>query len=178
MGLGHKSSAIVCALLLAACSKKSPPPTLFESNVATAAAAQITAKLHPPVRVLQIEITPDSLSMQVQDPAAPTHVDEYGYSRVGTSVSGPTPVQLQLINPKLEENLFNLEDVNLAAVPEAVQEAIKQTALEGGGTVERIVIKRTLGIWPVPRNGDVQWTISVRSPRETASALRRRSRTC
>ena len=175
MGVGHKPFAIVGALLLAACSRK-PAPTLFESNVATAAVQQITAKLRRPVRVLEIEITPYSLSMQVQDPAAPTHVDEYRYSQVNlvffhhTSVSGPRAVQPQLINPKLAENLFNLEEVNLAAVPAAVQEAIKQTALEGGGTVERIEIKRTIGILPVPYNGDVEWAISVRSPRETASA--------
>src|SRR5438045_1379058 len=173
MGIVHKSFVIVCALLLAACTKK-PSPTLFESNAATAAGQEIAAKLPRPVRVLQIEITPYSLSMQVQDPTAPSHVDEYrsqaGIFSNRRSVSGPKAVQPQLINPKLEENLFNLGDVNLAAVPGAVEEAIKQTALEGGGAVERIEIKRSVGIFPVPENGDVQWTISVHSPRETASA--------
>ncbi|PZR75271.1 MAG: hypothetical protein DLM73_05800 [Chthoniobacterales bacterium] len=175
MGVGHKSFVLVCALALAACTRKAAP-SLFENNGATAAVQQITARLHPPVRVLKIAITPSSLSMLVQDPAAPTHVNEYRYSQVDlgfyqpTSVSGPEAVQPHLINPKLEENLFNLEGVDLAAVPGAVKEAIKQTALEGGGAVERIEIKRTVGILPRPENGDVEWMIAVRSPRETASA--------
>lgn len=175
MGVGHKSFVIVCALALAACARKAAP-TLFENNGATAAVQQITARLHPPVRVLQIDITPSSLSMLVQDPGAPTRVVEYRYNQSDfvffkhTSVSGPREVQPQLINPKLEENLFNLETVNLAAVPGAVQEAIKQTALEGGGAVERIEIKRTIGIFPALHNGDVEWMLAVRSPRETASA--------
>jgi hypothetical protein len=75
-----------------------------------------------------------------------------------------------LTNPNLEDDLFNLEEVNLAAVPGAVQEAIKQTALEGGGAVERIEIKRAVGMSGVPQKGDVRWMIAVRSPRETASA--------
>ena len=175
MGLACKSFFIAGALALAACTKKTAP-TLFENNGATAAVQQITARLQPPVHVLQIDITPASLSMLVQDPGAPTHVAEYRYSQTDlvffqhTSVSGPKAVQPQLINPKLEQNLFNLEQVNLAAVPGAVQEAIKQTALEGGGTVHRIEIKRTVGILPAPHSGDVAWTIAVRSPRETASA--------
>ena len=172
MCLGHKLFAVVFALLLAGCTGKTS--TFFEANTADAAAKQIAAKVHHPVRVLQIEINSYALSMQVQDPAAPSHVDEYrcesGIFSNSLSVSGPRPVSLNLINPKLEENLFNLDEVNLTSVPAAVQEAIKQTALEGGGAVQQIEIKRRLSIFPAPQNGDVQWTISVRSPRETATA--------
>lgn len=159
-------------VLLVGCTGKTP--IFFETGTAAAAAEQLAVKLSHPVRVLQIKITPGSLSMQVQDAGAPSHVNEYrwrpGIFSKRPSVSGPHPVQLNLINPKLEENLFNLDEVNLTTVPAAVQEALKQTALEGGGAVERIEIKRRVSIIPAPQSGDVQWTISVRSPRETATA--------
>ena len=169
----HSLITLVAAVLLIACGSKQPP-TLFEGTTAQDAVNQITAKLSRPIRVLQIEITPNSLSMQIQDSTALNHVDEYRYNQAGIlhrdSVSGPRPVQLSLINPKLEENLYNIEEVSLIAVPDTIREALKRIALEGGGMVERIEIKRRVSIIPVPQNGDVRWTISVRSPRETATA--------
>jgi hypothetical protein len=130
-----------------------------------------------PVRVLKIEITDATLSIQVQDSAQPTQVNEYTYRNLTglpalilPTVAGPTPVRLHLINPNLEENLFNLDQVDLSAVPTAVREAVRRVALDGGGAVQSITIQRHIRILPQPSSGDVEWRIAVSGPRESATA--------
>lgn len=148
--------------------------SLLEGKGAADALAKLTAKMKAPVRALVIEIKPMSFTLQVQDPAAPTHIDEYRYARrpgvlalLGeAAVSGPHPVQLSLINPRLEENLFNLADVNFAAVPETIREALKRVKVEGG-EVQGITIRRQLLL---NQSGPVEWSIYVRGPRESATA--------
>ena len=163
-------------ILFASCARKTTQ-TLFEGAAAQEAIKKLSEKLRSPVRVLKIEIKPATVTIQVQDPAAPGHVNEYTYRNftglaalILPAVSGPTAVQLSLINPKLEENLFNLDEVNLGAVPAAAREAVRRVALDGGGAVETISIQRQLRIIPAPSSGDVQWTLAVRGPRESASA--------
>jgi hypothetical protein len=85
------------------------------------------------------------------------------------AVSGPRAVRLNLINPNLEENLFNLDEVNFGVVAPASREAVQRVALEGGGTVQTITIQRRVGILP-PSSGDIEWVIFVGGPRESASA--------
>ena len=85
---------------------------------------------------------------------------------LGAEVSGPKPVRLSLINPRLEENLFNLAEVNFAAAPETFREALQRVKIEGGA-VEGITIRRQLLI---NQSGPTQWEISVRGPRESATA--------
>ncbi|MEP6955312.1 MAG: hypothetical protein ABI883_00685, partial [Chthoniobacterales bacterium] len=133
-------AGIACAALTIATAAAAESANLFEGKGAAEAIAKITAKIKTPVRVLVIEIESASLTLQVQDPAAPTHIDEYKYARrpgvlalLGeAAVSGPEPVKLSLINPRLEENLFTLTDVNFAVVPETLREALARVKVEGG----------------------------------------------
>jgi len=148
-------------------------PSLLEGRGVAEAVAKLTEKMKAPVRVLNIEIRPATVTLQVQDPAAPTHIDEYSYARrpgalalLGAEVSGPKPVRLSLINPRLEENLFNLAEVNLAAAPETIREALQRVKIEQGA-VDAITIRRQILI---NQSGPLQWEISVRSPRESALA--------
>jgi hypothetical protein len=164
------------AVLFSSCSHKSNQ-SLFEGTASQEAVRKISEKLRAPVRVLRIEIKPTTLTMQVQDPAAPDHVDEYTYrnlpgliAMILPAVSGPRAIKLSLINPNLEENLFNLGEVNLAAVPTAASEAVRRVKLDGGGAVDSISIQREIVIIPAAASGEVRWTIGVRGPRESASA--------
>jgi hypothetical protein len=166
----------VAAIWCLSCSQR-PKQSLFEGNAAQDAARKIGEKMSGPVRVLKIEITYATLSIQVQDSAQPTHVNEYTYRNLTglpalilPAVAGPTPVKLSLINPNLEENLFNLDQVNLSAVPTAVREAVRRVALDGGGAVQSITIQRHIRILPQPSSGDVEWKIAVSGPRESATA--------
>ncbi len=150
------------------------PPNLLEGKNAAEAVAKLSEKLKPPVRVFTIEIDTTSVRLQVQDPAAPTRINEYTYTlrsgadalRGAEAISGPTPVQLHLINPRLEENLFDLTNVNLAAVPETIREALRRAKVEDGA-VREITIRRQVLL---NDSGPVQWEMSVRSPRESAVA--------
>ena len=171
----HGLCLILSTLSLSSCSQKAKQ-SLFEGTSSQEAVAKLSEKLKAPVRVLKIEIQPETLSIQVQDPAAPTQVNEYTYRKLTglpamilPTVSGPKAVRLNLINPNLEENLFDLGEVNFAAVPETVREAARRVALDGGGTARTIQIQRRVGILP-PSSGDIQWDISVAGPRESASA--------
>ncbi len=148
--------------------------SLFEDKGVATAIGKLTEKMKAPVRVLVIEIKPTILTLQVQDPAAPTHINEYKYARrPGTlallgeaAVSGPEPVKLSLINPRLEENLFTITEVDFAAVPETIREALKRVKVEGGA-VEGITIRKQLLL---NQSGPIEWSIYVRSPRESATA--------
>src|SRR5436190_21293708 len=109
----HRLCLILGTLFLSICSVRAAQ-TLFEGTSSQEAVAKLSEKLKAPVRVLKIEIQPETLSIQVQDPAAPTQVNEYSYQKLTgltsmllPSVTGPRPVRLNLINPNLEENLFD-----------------------------------------------------------------------
>jgi hypothetical protein len=166
-------AAIVCVALTIA-TARAAESSLFEGKGAAEAIAKIAAKMKAPVRVLVIEIEPTRLTLQVQDPAAPTHIDEYEYARrpgvlalLGDgAISGPHPVQLSLINPRLEENLFTLTDVNFAGLPETIRDALARVKVEGGA-VQNITIRRQLLL---NQSGPVEWSIYIRSARESATA--------
>lgn len=169
-------ASLLCLFLFSNCSAKSKQ-SLFEGNASQEAVRKISEKWKTPVRVLKIEIKPATLAIQVQDPAAPSQVNEYTYRNlpglVGMflpAVSGPKAVRLSLINPNLEENLFNLDQLDLGAVPAAAGEAVRRVALDGGGAVDSITIQRQIQIIPAPASGDIEWLIGVRGPRESASA--------
>jgi hypothetical protein len=164
------------ATLFSSCLPKANQ-SLFDGTASQEAVRKLSAKMASPVRVLSIEIKPMTLTMQVQDPAAPGQVNEYTYrnlagvpSMILPTIEGPTPVRLSLINPNLEENLFNLDEVNLNAVPTAIRDAVQRVALDGGGTVQSITIHRHIFILPQRSSGDVEWRIAVAGPRESATA--------
>jgi hypothetical protein len=167
----------VCAL--SGCDRDTASKSLFDANTAREGANKIIAKLKPPVRALSIQMTPSSLVLQAQDPSKPSHVDSYTYSipsgtlgRLGVDwVSGPEPVELNLINASLEENLFDLDEVDFSSVAGTVHEAVQRAALEDPGAVTRIRIQRRLYLLPAARSGPVEWSLEIRSGRESAEAF-------
>lgn len=124
-------------------------------------------------RVLRIEVNPQELVVQLQNPAARSHVDAWRFGRSGRvfasdRVTGPVPVRLNLVNPDLDANLFDLDDVDFDAAGALVRTAVVRAGLEGPAAVARIEIARTVSILPRPASGNVRWTVTVRSPRESA----------
>jgi hypothetical protein len=176
---GKASSALLLAgmVLLTGCGGDQKQVNLFEGTAAQDAMTEVSKKIGHPARALNVDITALSLIVRVQDPAHPSHIDEYSleheYMFYGSyhqvHLSGPKPVQLTLINEKLEENLFDLGDVNIAGTAEASKSAVNLTALEGGA-VATIHIQRQLFLLPSAHCGDVEWEIHVKSDREYASA--------
>jgi hypothetical protein len=127
---------------------------------------------HP--RVLMIEIEPDEITMEVQDPTRPTHVDAWGYQVVAVGPvhfhqkSGPAPVQPSLIDPDLEANLFNLDEIDFGAFAELSAAAGQRAHMQDPPAITRIEIARRLYILPKPTAGDVRWSLHLTTGRESA----------
>jgi hypothetical protein len=180
-GKGASALLLVTMVLLSGCGGGEKQVNLLEGTAAQDAMTELSKKIGHPARVLNVDITPLSLFVRVQDPAQPSHIDEYGlehkyvyeYTFKGyihyVERTGPKPVQLTLINENLEENLFDLSDVNIAGVAETSKSALNLTALEGGA-VAAIHIQRHLFLIPSAHCGDVEWEIHVKSDREYANA--------
>ncbi|MGA2404138.1 MAG: hypothetical protein ABSG91_20930 [Syntrophobacteraceae bacterium] len=173
------TSALLLAamVLLAGCDGGPKEVNLFEGTAAQDAVTELSKKIPHPARALNVDITPLSLTVRVQDPAQPLHIDEYGLEHVywlnglyhQVRLFGHTPVQPTLINDNLDENLFDLSDVNIGNAAETSKSAVSRTAVEGG-TVAKIHIQRHLFLIPSAHCGDVEWEINVRSDREYAYA--------
>ena len=83
--------------------------------------------------VLKLLVYESHVSIQVQDPNKPENVDSYTY-RNG-SLGSATPVKL-IGGGKLEENVFRLSEVNIAALPTLTEEVMgKLSDIEGGSMV-------------------------------------------
>jgi len=170
------------ALLVLLAGGGSAAATLFDEYGAVAhAVAAIRDKIGGGnLRVLKIEITPDEVVLQAQDPQDRRHVNEWRFSRwrvvafghsfTHESVSGPLPVPLDLINPDLESNLFDLDDIDFAAATKLAAAAIARAHLEDAGQVTGMEIARSVNILSAT-SGSVHWTVHVSSGRENASVI-------
>jgi hypothetical protein len=128
---------------------------------------------HP--RALKIEVEADGVVVEAQDPRNRHHVDRWRYGLINVlqlfsvkHVSGPEAVTLQLINPDLEANLFDLDAVDFSAAPKLIRAAIARAQLQDAAAVTRMTIERRTFILPTPSSGDVRWTVRVDSGREHA----------
>jgi hypothetical protein len=85
----------------------------------TIQALRSTIGAHP--RILRIEVDPNLVTIEAQDPNNHNHVNRWRCTDrvLGIIpmhwVTGPQPVQLQLVNPDLEANLFDLDAVAFSA---------------------------------------------------------------
>jgi hypothetical protein len=165
---------LLCAVLLTSC-RYGGPESLFDDDLGFCLAlAQLKSVVGQHARALKIEIESDRIAMSIQDPADRRHVNEWRINRlrvyqfIWDRLSGPSPVALDLINPNLEENLFNLDDVDFDATTRLMKASIERAALEDPGRVTRMEIVRPTVIIPVPSSGDVRWSVRVSSGRESA----------
>jgi hypothetical protein len=175
----RSSLLVACGLVtLNGCGEGRPKSDLLQDETAaTKAVKAIEQKVGYPIRALNLVLTEDRLTVQIQDPAKPQHVDEWSFDQIDVlntfrfeNISGPKPVELNLINPRLEENLFNLSEVDFRAVSQLAQTAVKKVGLEDGGKVIEMELSGKIFLLPAAHSGDVEWTISVKSPRESATA--------
>jgi hypothetical protein len=152
--------------------------SFFYAGKAQAALEKIFDQANHPTKVLSLDIRSDTLTVEVQDPASPKHVDAWvDYLNTSTllhwirpeSISGPRPVDPTLPNPDLEANLFPLKPADLAVVTTMIMAAIKRAALEDPAGVERMTLRRQLHLLPQPSNGPPEWNIEVSSGRERAT---------
>ncbi len=81
-------------------------------------------------KVLDLLVYESYIMVKVQDPKKPENVDGYTYK--DGSLGSPAPVKI-MGNGKIEDNVFSLSEVNLAALPKLTEEIMaKLKDVEGG----------------------------------------------
>lgn len=106
-------------------------------------------------KLLRLEIRPHELMLQAEDPSNPGAVLELHY-RDG-EVQEPEHAQLRG-KGDLADNVFELKQVPLDAIPRLVGEAIRRVDAEHG-QVELVLVRRNL-----PESDDVRVRVYVKSP--------------
>lgn len=126
-------------------------------------------------RLLRVEVDAQGVVIEAQDPRNRGHVDRWRYGFVSylgllalRRLSGPEAVHLNLINPDLEANLFDLDAVDFSAMPKLVAAAIPRAGLQDAAQVTHIEIARRTFLVPQPTSGDIRWTVRVDSGHEHA----------
>lgn len=127
---------------------------------------------HP--RVLKVEIDAKAVAIEAQDLANRSHVNAWTYKLLTLGpiavphLAGPAPVALQLLDPDLDANLFDLDAVDLGGLPALQAAAIKRAHLADPPISVRIAIERTHTILPKAKAGEVRTTLSFSTGREHA----------
>lgn len=130
--------------------------TLWGPGAAQALMDAYTAELGDTLRLTEVLIYTDYAFATVQDPAAPTHIDEYGW-RSG-DVSSPDP---QTNDPDLETKLFANTDVNWGLVNVLTEAAPTALGIEQGEVSHVIVSRNGFG------SGVVVIRVYVTGPRDS-----------
>ena len=166
---------VLFAALLGSCKMGAPESMLTEQSFKEAVAA-LQAQIGQRSRTFRVDVDDGDFTIEMQDTAAPTHIDAWTRYHMTyrnyiswEGSSGPNPVEPTLINPKLEENLFNFADIDFAAWPKLAQAAVERAGLQDPARVAKVNIQRRIFLMPSPSSGDVRWTLDVRSGRESAS---------
>jgi hypothetical protein len=165
---------VVMALLFAAGS--GAQASFLDDNAAfSAAISALRAAIGDHPRVLRIEVDAAGVVIDVQDLHNRKHVDRWRYGTVNLlqvipvkRLTGPLPVDLQLLDPDLEANLFALDAVDLSATPKLMAAALARARLEDAAAVTHMEIARRTFILPHPSSSDIRWTLRVASGRERA----------
>lgn len=162
-----------CMVLLTAW-RIGPPLTFFEEEGAIEKAIADIRAAGAIQRVISIQISPKEVQIEAQDPNNIRHINRWRLERVNIGkinwerLDGPEPVEINLVNRDLEANLFDLSEIDFSAAGRAMREGIDLAALEDAASVSSMEIRRQLFLLPNPSSGDVRWTISIGSGRESA----------
>lgn len=133
----------------------SGPSLLARERLATAL-GELRAKAGG--KLLRLEIRPTEVVMQAEDPSTPGAVLELRY-RDG-KVSEPEQATLRG-KGQLADNLFDVSELKLDAVPELAREAVRRVDADNGA-VELVLVRRAL-----PESDDVRIRVYVASPRQS-----------
>jgi hypothetical protein len=141
---------------VASASKEMSGPSLLSTENLKPALAALRAKANG--RLLRLEIRPRELVLQAEDPRTPGGVVEYHY-RDG-KVGEPEHASLRG-KGQLSDNLFELAEIKLDALPALTRAALEHVDAENGN-VELVLVRRNL-----PESEDVRVRVYVQSPRQS-----------
>jgi hypothetical protein len=165
---------LLAALAVTACNPKSEPgrrsrseaiasasqamsgPSLLARERLSIALRELRTKASG--KLLRLEIRPTEVVMQAEDPNTPGTVVELRY-RDG-KLSEPEQATLRG-RGQLADNLFELSELKLDAVPELAREAVRRVDADNGA-VELVLVRRAL-----PDSDEVRIRVYVASPRQS-----------
>ncbi len=141
---------------VASASQEMSGPSLFTRDRLTPALAAVQAKTGG--KLLRLEIRPNELLIQAEDPSRPGAVVELHYRDGKLSEAEHATVKGK---GQLADNLFALSDVKLDALQELTQRAVQRIDAENG-SVDMVLVRRNL-----PDTDDVRLRVYVQSPRQS-----------
>lgn len=113
-------------------------PSLLEAPAPLAAA--LRSRFGQEARILRLSVQSDSAEVQVQDPAIPLHVDRYEFE--GGRLGEADPVPVGRSRKRLEAQLFDLADVDLAILPRLLSDARTRARTEDGRATHVLIERR------------------------------------
>ena len=131
-------------------------PSLFSRERLRPALDAVRAKAGG--KLLRLEIHARELTLQAEDASTPGSVLELHYQ--GGKISEPEHATLRG-KGQLAENVFDLGEVRLDAIPELTREAVRRIDPEAG-SVDYVLVRRNL-----PDTDDVRLRVYVSSPRQS-----------
>jgi hypothetical protein len=175
--LSRLPAMLACLVLLAGCRFGEAVSFFDEDNAIERAIGTFRERMGAPMRVLNISIAPDQITIRAQDAANRSRVNEWRLVRMHVAalnwdrVSGPSPHELSLINPDLEANLFELDEIDFAAATTLARMAVERAALADKARVTRMEIARQVFVVPRPSSGEIRWTVDVSNDRESVQVF-------
>ena len=175
--LRHLLVTLACIALLAGCRFGGAVSYFDEDDAIAQAIGALKQRIGTPVRVLNLAIEPDQLMLRVQDSANRNNVNEWRLARMSIAginwdrTSGPSPYQLALVNPNLEANLFEIDEVDFTSSAKLARAAIERAALANKARVTRMELARQVYILPSPASGEIRWTVDVSSGAESVQVF-------
>jgi hypothetical protein len=139
---------------VASASQEMSGPSMFSSDVLEPALQALQARVGS--KWLRLEVKAHEIVLQAEDGSNPGAVLEYHY-RDG-QLGEPEHAVLRG-KGQLSDNLFELTDVKLAAIPTLAREAVRRVDPDSG-SVERVLVRRNL-----PESSEVRLRVYVASPR-------------
>lgn len=131
-------------------------PNLLERQRLAPALKYLTRRFEPKTRVLAVDVDHERLKLQIEDPRQPGRVLEYEYRK--DAVGEPRVVELRG-EGNLDENLFPLQAVRWASLPDLLGAAVEKVDPRDG-RVTRLLVCRNL-----PESEEVRVRVYVDSPR-------------
>jgi len=166
-------STLIVVTFIIACGR-AEASYVDDQTALSQAISQLRSAIGSHPRVLKIEIDPHVVTIEAQDPNNLRHVNRWrcfdhilGFVPIPW-VTGPEPVDLQLLDPDLDANLFDLDAVAFAELSKLKQAAIKRARIDDAAVIMHMEIARQISVVPEPTAGDVRWTLSIASAREHA----------
>jgi hypothetical protein len=165
----------IVAIVLAQPALAQTPNYLNDKAVFERGWSGLTDKMGTNLDVAEVVIRPEAIEVQARAEAGGARIDRW---RVGSRtvlsmtfhmVSGPQPERPSSPVANVESGFFALSSVPLDRLWTILDAARARVRLDDPGRISAVRIAKVVTLLPNPAFGDVRWSITVSSDRESAS---------